>query len=77
MPFTCHGIEIVDSALVTGTSQLNSIYFTYDFLSATIYSAHYTSDQYLSDKVVDLIDKVTLQLWLYQESKPNKLNAFD
>ena len=72
-----HGVEIADSALVTGTSRLSSICFAYHFLSAAVYGAHYISDRYLPDKAIDLVDEAASALRLAQESKPDELEALD
>lgn len=72
-----HGVEIADSALVTGTSWFDSVFFTFDFLSAAVYGARYISDRYLPDKAIDLVDEAASALRLAQESKPDELEALD
>lgn len=72
-----HGVEIADSALVTGMPWFNSIFFTYESLSAAVYGARYISDRYLPDKAIDLVDEAASALRLAQESKPDELEALD
>ena len=72
-----HGVEIADSALVTGASLFDFIFFTYNSLSAAVYGARYISDRYLPDKSIDLVDEAASALRLAQESKPDELDALD
>lgn len=72
-----HGVEIADSALVTGMSRYDPIFFTCHSLSAAVYGARYISDRYLPDKAIDLVDEAASALRLAQESKPDELEALD
>ena len=73
-----HGVEISDSALVTGISflVLNNISRLLCVLAA-VYSARYISDRYLPDKAIDLVDEAASALRLAQESKPDELEALE
>ena len=44
---------------------------------AAVYGARYTSDRYLPDKAIDLVDEAASALRLAQESKPDELEALD
>lgn len=76
-----HGVEISDSALVTGTC------FSVEFIMvewlifssylAAVYGARYISDRFLPDKAIDLVDEAASALRLAQESKPDELEKLD
>lgn len=75
-----HGVEISDSALVTGL-----YIFLYEIIeeidnvmsSGAVYSARYISDRFLPDKAIDLVDEAASALRLAQESKPDELESLD
>jgi ATP-dependent Clp protease ATP-binding subunit ClpB len=72
-----HGVEIADSALVTGAPRSDCLYFAHAFCPAAVYGARYISDRYLPDKAIDLVDEAASALRLAQESKPDELEALD
>ena len=45
--------------------------------TATVYGAWYISDQFLSDKAINLVDKAASSLRLAQDSKPDELEALN
>lgn len=71
-----HGVEIADSALVTGMSW-SRLYLLLTTFIAAVYGARYISDRYLPDKAIDLVDEAASALRLAQESKPDELEALD
>lgn len=77
-----HGVEISDSALVTGSFTMTLheylFYVTDNALAtAAVYGARYISDRFLPDKAIDLVDEAASSLRLAQESKPDELEALN
>lgn len=76
-----HGVEIADSALVTGEWTTHLIFlksYLWSFCdTAAVYGARYISDRFLPDKAIDLVDEAASSLRLAQESKPDELEALD
>jgi ATP-dependent Clp protease ATP-binding subunit ClpB len=74
-----HGVEISDSALVTGDYHLPDfeLLTDHDGPPASVYSARYISDRFLPDKAIDLVDEAASALRLAQESKPDELESLE
>jgi ATP-dependent Clp protease ATP-binding subunit ClpB len=73
-----HGVEISDTALVTGKLAPPSARLAVlNLLPAAVYGARYISDRFLPDKAIDLVDEAASALRIAQESKPDELEALD
>lgn len=74
-----HGVEIADSALVTGKSFAMSRNLSFDdtVYIAAVYGARYITDRHLPDKAIDLVDEAASALRLTLESKPDELESLD